>query len=1298
MNYYQTTDEDENNSETEDWMDTNWDSFPVQDRSNRNNKPDGNTEPGANSKGAKPEEGSAPLFTRMQLNDHKAGMQGLDKERINQIIFEVSKGSKFFENERKKEEQVQHRIQEQEKHRRKINDAELQKGKTEADIMISQLCASRDLTQSIVHVDMDAFYAAVAMRDNPSLRDKPMAVGGIGMLSTSNYEARKYGVRAAMPGFIGKKLCPQLVLVPLNFPRYNECCHQVREVFADYDPNFCPMSLDEAYLNFTEHLENRQQMSVTERSVIKRCQSPADAALCQCDLNVTIGMYVLKEESSQALSSESANSLGDGDINANTEKIKESAGGKGVLLDFEADTMDLTDSGSSRGIHSSDRHGSSSAVTEVNADAVQIESKAKCPSTNTGNTSRQDISKESVAQNNDGKTEESSTEKNEFESVAVEAGSPCHSCGKAIPKYEVVPFGRDVESAVHEMRCCIEQRTCLTASAGIASNMMLSKVCSDRNKPNGQFYLPANLDDIMQFVHNLPIRKIAGIGRVTEQLLGALGISTCKDMFEQRALLYHLYSSVSFSYFMRVACGIGSTQVASAREEERKSMSTEQTFGELSRPEELYSKCQELCQCLAEDLAKEQLMGKTVSLKLKTTDFQVRTRAQTTSNYVGSADDIFAVAKGILRAEILAESPKPLHLRLMGVRLSKLMPQSECSQEKQDTILGFFKKASVSTSYPSPAMPQQQSSTSVSADQASVPELSPVKLQQQSTAGDTASVCHPSPQKEQRQDTSLQLVGKGFPSELSPRNLLKQNTALQPVNKASTPQPSPMKALFRDKAVANQKCLDKVLPESLSLSSVSNPYTSHPSPTKVQEQTCGISTSAGKHREKTSIKAEDLGSNTSDSMLTSVLASTVKELAQDSRGDNSGDPVDDRENSKTEGKIGSSEIVGKSFQFTTNSMQTDKTVSSMQSLTTGVDQEKTKMDISAIISFRNEASAGKDNAEVKSSDSDLSENEQLTEPFETQRDNTRRTVNHTSDLGDHALTSVGGAGTSYGASTSTCAVSQNRETHHAVDSSFWFTREPAFTCPVCSKPVNCINLTDFNAHIDKCLQSDSQSQPLPTSATSKSKQLASSQPTAKPKSSVPASKSGHSTDNQQTYSGKKSKNSSAVSKVSSSQATTSKASRTFQNKSLSKKNETTSPHRISSSTTKHSMEKLQSSGLTSSQKPNTQTSGTISTTTLSAPENSSNEELDSTDYMVCPLCCAERADWTLETFNQHVDTCLNRDTISKILQEQRISDEQPRKRPASSQKEDSKNSQQGKKLKKSKSPRPERSILSFFKT
>lgn len=73
-----------------------------------------------------------------------------------------------------------------------------------------------------MHIDMDMFYAAVEIRDNPDLEDKPVAIGSYSMISTANYVARKYGVRSAMPGFIAKKLCPDLIFIPNNMKKYSK--------------------------------------------------------------------------------------------------------------------------------------------------------------------------------------------------------------------------------------------------------------------------------------------------------------------------------------------------------------------------------------------------------------------------------------------------------------------------------------------------------------------------------------------------------------------------------------------------------------------------------------------------------------------------------------------------------------------------------------------------------------------------------------------------------------------------------------------------------------------------------------------------------------------------------------------------------------------------------------------------------------------------------------------------------------------------------------------------------------------
>jgi len=108
----------------------------------------------------------------------------------------------------------------------------------------------------VVHIDCDAFYAAVEELDRPELKHVPMAVGK-GVLTTCNYHARKFGCRSGMAGFVATKLCPDLVCLPLNFAKYTAKAQEVREILADYDPRFESASIDEAYLNITQYCEEK---------------------------------------------------------------------------------------------------------------------------------------------------------------------------------------------------------------------------------------------------------------------------------------------------------------------------------------------------------------------------------------------------------------------------------------------------------------------------------------------------------------------------------------------------------------------------------------------------------------------------------------------------------------------------------------------------------------------------------------------------------------------------------------------------------------------------------------------------------------------------------------------------------------------------------------------------------------------------------------------------------------------------------------------------------------------------------
>ena len=112
--------------------------------------------------------------------------------------------------------------------------------------------------RKIIHVDMDAFYASVEQRDDPSLRGLPVAVGGDGprgVLTTCSYEARTFGCRSAMPSVTAKRLCPALIFRPPRFAVYSAISRQVREIFLEFTPLVEPLSLDEAYLDVTEDLK-----------------------------------------------------------------------------------------------------------------------------------------------------------------------------------------------------------------------------------------------------------------------------------------------------------------------------------------------------------------------------------------------------------------------------------------------------------------------------------------------------------------------------------------------------------------------------------------------------------------------------------------------------------------------------------------------------------------------------------------------------------------------------------------------------------------------------------------------------------------------------------------------------------------------------------------------------------------------------------------------------------------------------------------------------------------------------------
>ncbi|CEG44681.1 dna polymerase [Plasmopara halstedii] len=468
----------------------------------------------------------------------KAGMKSVDKQHVQEVVHKMSKDSKFYQKSVRDSAKVEQRVAAMREKLSCLSDGHLLRLQNEADAQVARLETMRDLSRTIVVVDMDMFYAAVEMRDDPTLRNVPLAVGGLGMISTANYAARQFGVRAAMPGFIGKELCPKLQFVPVNMAKYAGVAAQIRTVFAAYDPDFEAHSLDEACLDITNYIATNWEKYVSV-------------------------------------------ALGD----------KEGKDGEW---------------------------------------ASTVEGRA-----------------------------------------AIAA------------------------AVVQELRQKIFDLTQLTASAGIAANAMLAKICSDLNKPNGQYVLPFTHRDVMGFVRELSVRKIGGIGKVMEKILNeALDIHTGADLFSQRAKLLYLFSVKTSLWLLQISLGIQER----LGKQERKSFSRERTFKSLSDPTQLEAKCLEICQMLANDLEKVNMGARTVTFVYKDTKFARCSRSVSLASAVFSADDLFSNAVELLRREL------PLTLRLMGVRAAVLVSRSKSaspsavqilpSNKRQVTINKFAKRLS----------------------------------------------------------------------------------------------------------------------------------------------------------------------------------------------------------------------------------------------------------------------------------------------------------------------------------------------------------------------------------------------------------------------------------------------------------------------------------------------------------------------------------------------------------------------------------------------------------------------------
>lgn len=169
--------------------------------------------------------------------------------------------------------------------------------------------------RKIIHIDMDAFFASVEQRDNPELQGKPVAVGGSsdrGVVAAASYEARKFGVRSAMPSSIAARKCPDLIFVRPRFDAYKAVSNQIRDIFFDYTDLVEPLSLDEAFLDVTHNKKNMPSATLIAKEIKDRIkittQLTASAGISinkflaktASDVNKPDGLFLIPPEKAEA--------------------------------------------------------------------------------------------------------------------------------------------------------------------------------------------------------------------------------------------------------------------------------------------------------------------------------------------------------------------------------------------------------------------------------------------------------------------------------------------------------------------------------------------------------------------------------------------------------------------------------------------------------------------------------------------------------------------------------------------------------------------------------------------------------------------------------------------------------------------------------------------------------------------------------------------------------------------------------------------------------------------------------------
>ena len=229
-----------------------------------------------------------------------------------------------------------------------------------------------------------------------------------------------------------------------------------------------------------------------------------------------------------------------------------------------------------------------------------------------------------------------------------------------------------------KIRDQIKEKTGLNASAGISINKFIAKVASDVNKPNGQKTVAP--EEVLEFLEALDIRKFYGVGKVTAEKMYRLGIFSGKDLKDKTEEYLSKHFGKSGSHFYNVVRGIHHSEVKPHRI--RKSLGAERTFREnISSEIFMLERLENIAEEIERRLEKSKVAGKTVTLKIKYSDFTQQTRSKTINYYIARKELILEIAKDLLYQEKMKDS-----VRLLGISLSNLNTEKDDSEEEKKEI------------------------------------------------------------------------------------------------------------------------------------------------------------------------------------------------------------------------------------------------------------------------------------------------------------------------------------------------------------------------------------------------------------------------------------------------------------------------------------------------------------------------------------------------------------------------------------------------------------------------------------